>query len=403
MHILTCIHYIYVALNICVFQVINQENVLSVKENEYFAIGSSGNNGTINSSSPGITSAWHLDKIGQVTLSSKTNNSTLTGKGIDVYVLDSGIYYEHTEFDGRAHYPGCDPIDKLYHHENQAGRDCEGHGTHVAGLVGGKSTGVANGVTLFSVRILNCAGRGTEVSFLHGLMCVINHRKNRNETRAIINLSIAGIQTSLAVNKSLQLALDNDIIIIASAGNGDDNFRLVSYDSCKAYPAGYPGVINVGSTDIHDNALMGEFDDEICITNMGKCLDVFAPGYKILSSNTCPYLPCHIGNCTARKMNGTTCKSVQSGTSQSSAIVTGAVALLLEKCPALTYIEIKNMLRHLLSTSNVKFCKTFTYLRRRLSLLDVIVTVTTTRDSLLYIGDLSDMNNCSLYDGLPLV
>ena len=372
-----------------------------MKENEYFAIGSEN---TINSSSPGITSPWHLDKIGQVTLSNKTKNSTLTGKGIDVYVLDSGIHYEHKEFDGRAHYPGCDPIDQLYH-QNQTGRDCEGHGTHVAGLIGGKSTGVANGVTLFSVRILNCALRGTEISFLHGLQCVINHRKNRNETRAIINLSIAGVQSSLAINKSLQLALDNDIIITASAGNGNDKFRLASYDSCKAYPASYPGIINVGSTDIHNNALMGVFDNKTYITNMGKCLDVFAPGYMILSSDICPFLPCHVGDdeCTPRKMHGTTCKTVRSGTSQSSAIVTGAVALLLEKCPALTHTEIKNMLRYSLSDTKVQFCKPFKYLKQKLSLLDVTVTVITTRDSLLYIGDLSDKNYCSIFDGLPLL
>ena len=348
-----------------------------MKENEYFSVGSES---TSNSSSPGVASTWHLDKIGQVALHNKTNNSTLTGKGIDVYILDSGIHYEHEEFDGRAQYPGCDPIDQLNHQSQLAGRDCEGHGTHVAGLVGGKTTGVAHGVTLFSVRILNCLLYGTEVSFLHGLQCVINHRKNRNGTRAIINLSVAGIGSSLAINESLQLALDSGIIITASAGNGNDKFRLLSYNSCKAYPANYPGIINVGSTDQQDNALMGEYDDHIYITNMGKCLDVFAPGYNISSSDICPF-------------HNTTCKNfkIKTGTSQSSAIVTGAVALLLEKCPALTYTQIKIMLRSILSTSNVQFCKPFKYLRqRRLSLLDVIVTVVNTNDRLLYIGELPD-------------
>ena len=335
-----------------------------------------------------------------ITLSKKTNN-TLTGKGIDVYVLDSGIHYEHEEFNGRALYPGCDPIDRLYG-QSQAGRDCEGHGTHVAGLVGGKSTGVANGVTIFSVRILDCTLKGTEASLLHGLMCVINHRKSRNGTRAIINLSVAGIQTSLAVNKSLQLALDNDIIITASAGNGDDQFRLTSYDSCKAYPAGYPGVINVGATDVHDDALMGEFDSTLYITNMGECLDVFAPGYNVYSSDICPFLPCPIDSdeCTARKHFDTACKNVRSGTSQSSPIVAGAVALLLEKCPELTYMKIKKGLRYFLSTNSVKFCKPFEYLRQKLFLLDVMVTVINTRDSLLYIGSISTtlIDICSVFN-----
>ena len=401
--------YGYVTISCCMsiviflyvyFQVISNENVTSVKENEFILMGSES---TINSSS-WKESAWHLDKIGQVTMLNNTN-TTLTGKGVDVYILDSGVHYEHKEFGGRALYAGCDPIDKLYH-QNQAGRDCEGHGTHVAGLVGGSGLGVANGVTLFSVRILNCGLEATEASLLHGLMCVVNHRKHRNGTHAIINLSISGSQSSLAVNNSLQLALDNDIIIIASAGNGDTNFRLVSYDSCKAYPAGYPGVINVGANDIHNNALMGEFDSKIHFTNMGKCLDVFAPGYKIFSSDTCPFLPCDNDNdeCTSRKTYDNTCKSVRSGTSQSAPIVSGAVALLLEKCPGLKHTEVKNMLRHVLSTSKVQFCKAFKYLRKSSgSLLDIIVTVMNTCDRLLYIGSLSNMNHCGIFNGLPLL
>ena len=380
--------------SLCIYlQVTKHENVLNIKENEYIFMGSQ----EIVNSTSWATSNWHLDKIGKAALSNNTN-STLTGKGVDVYILDSGIHYEHDEFGGRALYPGCDPIDKLYD-QNQSGRDCEGHGTHVAGLVGGNSTGVANGVTLFSVRILNCGLQATEASLLDGIMCVINHRKTRNETRAVINLSIAGSQTSLAVNRSLEEALENDIIITASAGTGNTDFRLLAYNSCKAYPAGYPGVINVGATDIHDNALMGEFDGEIQITNMGKCVDVFAPGYKILSSDTCRYLLCDndTEECIAGKTYSNTCTNIRTGTSQSAPIVTGAVALLLEKCPGLTNLEIKNMLRHILSTSKVQFCKSFKYLKKRSSLLDVIVTIMNTRDRLLYLGHLSSFNHCSIF------
>ena len=95
---------------------------------------------------------------------------------------------------------------------------------------------------------------------------------------------------------TLQLALDNDIIITAAAGNVIDSpldpFRSINYDSCKVYPAGYPGVINVGATDMHNDALMGEYDNGTVITNMGKCVDVFAPGYKILSSDICSLIQC---------------------------------------------------------------------------------------------------------------
>ena len=347
-----------------------------------------GSENKINSSSWITSSTWHLDKIG---LNNNYNN-TLTGKGIDVYILDSGIHYEHEEFGGRALYPGFDPIDEL-EHQNQAGRDCEGHGTHVAGLVGGNSIGVANGVTLFSVRILNCGLRGTEASLTQGLMCVVNHTKSRNGTRAVINISISGTHLPLCVIRSLQLALDNDIIIVASAGNGDFNFR---FDSCKVYPAGYPGVISVGATDIHNNALMGEFDNTLHFTNMGKCLDVFAPGYKVFSSDTCPFLPCsnNSDECMTGKNYGNTCNSVRSGTSQSAPIVSGAVALLLEKCPGLNYTEVQNKLQRALSTSKVQFCNAFDYLRKESSVLDIIVTVMNTRDGFLYIGNLSNMTDC---------
>ena len=127
-------------------------------------------------------------------------------------------------------------------------------------------------------------------------MCAVKHRQSRNKTCAIINLSIARLHTTKAINDTLQLALDNDIIITAAAGNRIDSpldpFRSINYDSCKVYPAGYPGVINVGATDMHDNALMGEYDNGTIITNMGKCVDVFAPGYDILSSDICPLIQC---------------------------------------------------------------------------------------------------------------
>ena len=170
----------------------------------------------------------------------------MTGENVDVYILDSGIHYEHEDFNGRALYPGCDPLDKL-DHQNQAGRDCEGHGTHVAGLVGGNGTGVANGVTLFSVRILDCNLQASEASLVQGLMCAVNHHKTRKNTRAIINLSIAGLHTTKAINDALQLALDNDIFITAAAGIGRSHnpLKSINYDSCKVYPAGYPGVINL--------------------------------------------------------------------------------------------------------------------------------------------------------------
>ena len=140
---------------------------------------------------------WHLDRFDQesLPLDNTYTASNLTGENVDVYILDSGIHYEHADFNGRALYPGCDPIDKLYY-QNQAWRDCEGHGTHVAGLVCGNGIGVTNSITLFSVRILDYNPVANEASIVQGLMCVANHRKTRNEIRAFINFSIAGLATT---------------------------------------------------------------------------------------------------------------------------------------------------------------------------------------------------------------
>ena len=353
---------------------------------------------------------WHLDRLDQESLPlDKTFTvNNLTGENVDVYILDSGIHYEHADFNGRALYPGCDPIDKL-NHQNQAGRDCEGHGTHVAGLVGGNGTGVANGVTLFSVRILDCERRASESSLVQGLVCVVKHRESRNGTRAIINLSIAGLHTTKAINDALQLALDNDIIITAAAGNGKDSprdqFRSINYDSCKVYPASYPGVINVGATDIHDNALMGEYDNRTIITNMGKCVDVFAPGYKILSSDICPLGRCNNDSeeCIAGMTYNNTCRKFRTGTSQSAPLVAGAIALLLEKCPKLTNLLIKYIfLRYSLSTNKVQFCKAIQYAATINKCIDsqdnVLATIVSTSDHLLYIGSiLESIINCTIF------
>ena len=372
---------------------------MSVKENEYISFGAT------DSSAPAPdVPYWHLDRLDQKSLPlDKTFTvNNLTGENVDVYILDSGIHYEHVDFNGRALYPSCDPIDKL-DHQNQAGRDCEGHGTHVAGLVGGNGTGVANGVTLFSVRILDCGLRASESSLVQGLACVVKHRENRKKTRAIINLSIAGLHTTKAINNALQLALDNDIIITAAAGNGRDSphdpFRSINYDSCKVYPAGYPGVINVGATDMHDNALMGEFDNKTIITNMGKCVDVFAPGYKILSSDICPLRHCNNDGeeCIPGMMHDNTCRKSRTGTSQSTALVTGAIALLLEKCPKLT--DPQKILRYSLSTNKVQFCKAIRYaatINKCSNPQDsVLTTIVSTSVYLLYIGSgLESITNC---------
>ena len=154
----------------------------------------------------------------------------------------------------------------------------------------------------------------------------------------------------------------------------------------------------VGATDIDDNALMGEFKGRSLITNMGSCVDVFAPGYTILSSDICiPKLPCY--SSTTNECN--TCQRFRSGTSQSSPTVTGAVALLLEKCPNITNTEIRNMLRTYLSRSRVRICKAYKFLSEYTTLTAVNDVVGTTLNRLLFIGVLRYIN-CEELHGQPL-
>ena len=377
-------------------QVTHHKLVLEVKENEYIVFVSEIDSAS--SAKPG----WHLDRVDQQALPLDQNYtaSQYTGKSVDVYVLDTGIHYNHSVFNGRAHYPGCDPIDKI-DNETREGEDCNGHGTHVAGLVGGNGTGLATSVTLFSVRVANCRGRASEASLLDGLMCVREHRKSRNETRAIINMSLAGSAIMASVSKFVKELIDDGVVVAASAGNGRDDFRKLDYDSCKVYPAGYNGVINVAATDMNDNALMGEFKGRSLITNMGSCVDVFAPGYSVFSSDICiPNISCY--NSTANDGDEcNTCQRFRTGTSQSSPIVTGAVALLLEKCPNITNTEIRNMLRTYLSRGRVRFCKAYKFLSEHNTLTAVNDVVGTTLNRLLFIGVLPYIN-CEEFHGQPL-
>jgi len=242
-------------------------------------------------------------------------------------------------------------------------------------------------------------------------MCVHEHRKSRNGTRAIINLSIAGTEIMDSVSLFVKQLIADGVIVTASAGNGNNDFEKLNYDSCKVYPAGYNGVINVAATDMDDNALMGEFEGGSIITNIGSCVDLFAPGYKILSSDICfPNTQCYKLDSDVNETFSTgqdecrKCLRFRTGTSLSTALVAGAVALLLEKCPSITNTEIRNMLRTFLSIGRVKFCRAFELVRdiNQMQSPAVNDVIGNTRNRLLHIG-VYPLVSCDMFYDRPLI
>ena len=291
-------------------------DVVKVEEDHYIHAGATTNGK--------VVFTWGLDRLDQTSDeydSIYTPPCNLTGQGTDVYVLDSGIWYPHEEFDGRAVYAGCDPIDQLFS-TNRSGLDCTGHGSYVAGTIVGKKMGVAPGATVFSVRILDCHNLGTASSVLLGINCVMKRYKERKRP-AIVNLSVYG-EKDLTVKRAIDKMMKAGITVVSIAGNSNNKPK----DSCKVAPGSIQGVITASASTKDDKAYVG--------SNAGVCVDLFAPGTNIHSAT-------HLCN---------HCRSVKKGSSMAAPHVTGAIALLLEKCPTISPWRVKHILLSQMVLSN---------------------------------------------------
>lgn len=235
-----------------------------------------------------------LDRIDRRLLSAPAMDDWFTysetGTNVHAYVIDTGIRASHTDFGGRA-----TSIDV-----GNGAIDCNGHGTHVAGTIGGAKYGVAKNVKLYGVRVLDCGGGGTEMTVLAGVNWVAANRT----MPAVVNMSLGAPVPMPALETAVTNSIAAGITYVVAAGNAN-------VDACNTSPARVPNAITVGAS-------IPASDARATFSNWGTCLDLFAPGVGIES---------------AWNTSDAATNNLQ-GTSMAAPHVAGAVALFLEENPA---------------------------------------------------------------------
>jgi subtilisin family serine protease len=254
----------------------------------------------VSGTEPAPPAPWGLDRVDQRSLPLSTNYSWgTTGAGVTVYGIDTGILSTHVEFSGRL-LPGADFVKGKWSTE-----DCNGHGTHTAGTFGGMMYGVAKGVRIVPVRVLDCYGNGTWSGVIAGVDWVTaNH-----VSPAVANMSLGG-GYSQAVNDAVEASIRSGVTYTVAAGNS-------SWDACNISPASAPDAITLGASD--------SLDQQAVFSNYGRCLSLYGPGVRIKSA--------FIGSDTASRYG--------SGTSMAAPHAAGAAALYLETHPAAAPAEVQ--------------------------------------------------------------
>jgi aqualysin 1 len=237
---------------------------------------------------------WGLDRIDQRNRPlSGTYTYTRTGAGVWAYIIDTGIRFAHNDFGGRAT-SGFDAID------GGSADDCHGHGTHVASTLGGSTFGVAKGVSLVAVRVLDCDGSGPLSGVISGVdWAVGNHVAGQP---AVANLSLGGGASS-SLDAAINRLINDGVTVAVAAGNS-------SADACNGSPSRVPNAFTVAASDIND--ALASF------SNRGSCVDIIAPGVSI----------------TAAWLDSNTATNTISGTSMATPHAAGAAAKFLQANPS---------------------------------------------------------------------
>lgn len=246
---------------------------------------------------------WGLDRVDQHQLPlDRSYHFDHTGAGVTAYIIDTGIRPDHSDFGGRVT-AGFTSI-----RDGRGTKDCMGHGSHVAGTVGGAKYGVAPAVSLVPVRVLDCHGFGSWATIVKGVDWVAEHH---TEGPAVANMSLGGSgKGSRTVVEAVQAGVEGGITFVVAAGNAFD-------DACRYAPARAPQAITVGATNRNDR--------KAGFSNYGECVDLFAPGVDVDSVD----------------IRSRWAHAKHSGTSMASPHVAGVAALYLETNPTATPAEVQ--------------------------------------------------------------
>jgi subtilisin family serine protease len=246
---------------------------------------------------------WGLNRIDQRDLPLNTAYSyTSTGSGVNAYIIDTGIRRTHTQFGGRA-FVGFDAVN-----DGQNTNDCNGHGTHVAGTVGGSTYGVAKAVRLFAVRVLSCSGSGSN----SGVIAGVNWVTANHASPAVANMSLGG-GASTALDTAVRNSIAAGVTYAIAAGNANQN-------AANSSPARVTQAITVGATT--------SSDARSSFSNFGSVVDIFAPGSAILSA----------------WRTSDTATATLSGTSMATPHVAGVAARYLQGNPTASAATVRNAL-----------------------------------------------------------
>jgi len=231
------------------------------------------------------------------------------GARCDAYIIDTGVYTQHEDFGGRA-------VMGFKARPAFPDTDDHGHGTHVASTVAGKKYGIAKGIKIIGVKVLDRGGSGSWSDVIAGIDYCVAQKRTSNKP-SVANMSLGGGKND-AVNRAVNAASAAGVIMCVAAGNNNG-------DACGTSPASSPDAVSVGATDLGSDPNDNQIDVRSYFSNYGKCTHIFAPGSNILGA--------WIGSPTATR--------VISGTSMATPHVAGVCSLILDEDPSLSFPQVR--------------------------------------------------------------